>query len=39
MTNVYELNGATRRELVHDKQKLYEIGGTRVDPIKKWKGK
>jgi NADH-quinone oxidoreductase subunit I len=39
MTNVYELNGATRAELVHDKQKLYEIGGTRVDPIKKWKGK
>ena len=39
MTNVYELNGATRAELVHDKQKLYEIGGTRVDPIKKWKDK
>jgi NADH-quinone oxidoreductase subunit I len=39
MTNVYELNGASRAELVHDKQKLYEIGGTRVDPIKKWKGK
>ena len=39
MTNVYELNGATRAELVHDKDRLYEIGGTRVDPIKKWKGK
>jgi NADH-quinone oxidoreductase subunit I len=39
MTSVYELNAATRRELVHDKQKLYEIGGTRVDAIKKWKGK
>ena len=39
MTNVYELNGASRPELVHDKRRLYEIGGTRVDPIKKWKGK
>jgi NADH-quinone oxidoreductase subunit I len=39
MTNVYELNGSTRAELVHDKDKLYEIGGTRIDPIKKWKGK
>jgi len=39
MTNVYELNGASRAELVHDKPRLYEIGGTRIDPIKKWKGK
>jgi len=39
MTDVYELNGATRAELVHDKPKLYEIGGTRVDSIQKWKGK
>ncbi len=39
MTGVYELNGATRAELVHDKQKLYEIGGTRIDSIQKWKGK
>ena len=39
MTNVYELNGASRAELVHDKPRLYEIGGTRVDAIKKWKGK
>jgi NADH-quinone oxidoreductase subunit I len=39
MTNVYELNGSTRAELLHDKSKLYEIGGTRVDPIKKWQGK
>ncbi|MGQ0554056.1 MAG: NuoI/complex I 23 kDa subunit family protein [Planctomycetota bacterium] len=39
MTNVYELNGASRAELVHDKPRLYEIGGTRVDPIKKWQGK
>jgi len=39
MTEEYELNAATRQELVHDKQRLYEIGGTRVDPIKKWKHK
>jgi NADH-quinone oxidoreductase subunit I len=26
-------------ELVHDKPRLYEIGGTRIDAIKKWKGK
>ena len=39
MTREFELNAATRQELVHDKQRLYEIGGTRVDPIQKWKGK
>jgi NADH-quinone oxidoreductase subunit I len=39
MTDVYELNGSSREQLVHDKPRLYEIGGTRVDPIKKWKGK
>lgn len=39
MTSEYELNGATREELVHDKPRLYQIGGTRVDPIKKWKNK
>lgn len=39
MTDVYELNGSTRAELVHDKERLYEIGGTRVDTIQKWKDK
>jgi NADH-quinone oxidoreductase subunit I len=39
MTSVYELNGSSRAALVHDKDRLYEIGGTRVDAIKKWKGK
>ncbi len=39
MTSMYELNGQTRAELVHDKDRLYEIGGTRVDTIQKWKGK
>ena len=39
MTSEYELNGASRAELVHNKQKLYELGGTRVDSIQKWKDK
>ena len=39
MTREYELNAATRQELVHDKARLYEIGGTRFDPIRKWKDK
>jgi NADH-quinone oxidoreductase subunit I len=39
MTGEYELNAASREEMVHDKNRLYEIGGTRVDPIKKWTGK
>jgi len=39
MTREYELNAATRQELVHDKARLYQIGGTRQDPIQKWKHK
>lgn len=39
MTDMYELNGATRAELIHDKARLYEIGGVRVDPIRKWEDK
>lgn len=39
MTGEYELSAATRQELVHDKQRLYEVGGTRLDPIQKWKHK
>jgi NADH-quinone oxidoreductase subunit I len=31
--------GATRAELIHDKETLYELGGMRPDPIKKWKAK
>jgi NADH-quinone oxidoreductase subunit I len=31
--------GATRAELIHDKETLYELGGARPDPVKKWKGK
>ncbi|MCB9899101.1 MAG: NADH-quinone oxidoreductase subunit I [Planctomycetes bacterium] len=39
MTGEYELNAGSRQELVHDKKRLYEIGGLRPDPIQKWKGK
>jgi NADH-quinone oxidoreductase subunit I len=39
MTGEYELNAATRQELVHDKPRLYEIGGTRPGLIQKWKHK
>ncbi len=39
MTSRYELNGSKREDLVFNKQQLYELGGTRVDPIKKWEGK
>jgi NADH-quinone oxidoreductase subunit I len=28
--------GATRAELIHDKETLYELGGVRQDAIKKW---
>ena len=31
--------GPTRRDLIHDKEKLYEMGGERPDPIKKWSNK
>ncbi len=39
MTGEYELSAATRQELVHDKPRLYEIGGTRPGLIQKWKHK
>jgi NADH-quinone oxidoreductase subunit I len=39
MTGEYELSAATRQELVYDKAMLYELGGTRFDPIQKWKDK
>ena len=31
--------GPTRGDLIHDKEKLYEMGGVRPDPIKKWSNK
>jgi NADH-quinone oxidoreductase subunit I len=36
MSKEFELWGETRADLVHDKETLYAIGGTRPDPIKKW---
>ncbi|MDD2707014.1 MAG: NADH-quinone oxidoreductase subunit I [Verrucomicrobiae bacterium] len=33
------LTGASRRELVHDKQRLLALGGSRPDSVKKWKDK
>ncbi len=39
MSSEYELNGTNRAELIHNKAKLYERGGKRVDSIRKWKDK
>jgi NADH-quinone oxidoreductase subunit I len=44
MTRNYEISGESREELIHDKQKLYEIGGTdaqtgRASGTKKWEGR
>jgi NADH-quinone oxidoreductase subunit I len=36
MSKTYVVVGHSRELMVFDKQKLYEIGGTRPDPIKKW---
>lgn len=35
----YSLTGSTRAELVHDKEKLLEMGGVLQDDILKWKKK
>ncbi len=35
----YAITGLTREEMVHDKEKLYEIGGTRLGLIHKWNDK
>jgi NADH-quinone oxidoreductase subunit I len=32
----YALTGLTRAELIHNKAKLYELGGVMVRPVKKW---
>jgi len=39
MTHDYELCGTSREEMFHDKEKLYERGGTREGGIKKWEGR
>lgn len=32
----YAITGTTREEMVHDKDKLYEIGGQRIGLVNKW---
>ncbi|CAN5317190.1 hypothetical protein BH23VER1_BH23VER1_29960 [soil metagenome] len=32
----YAITGTTREEMIHDKGKLYEIGGTRTGLVNKW---
>ncbi|WP_018969139.1 NuoI/complex I 23 kDa subunit family protein [Rubritalea marina] len=32
----YAITGSSRAELLHDKQKLYEIGGKRIGLVNKW---
>ena len=39
MSKQFILWGPTRQSLIHDKEKLYELGGIRPDPIKKWANK
>jgi formate hydrogenlyase subunit 6/NADH:ubiquinone oxidoreductase subunit I len=36
MSKTYVVVGHARDLMIFDKQKLYEIGGTRDDEIKKW---
>jgi NADH-quinone oxidoreductase subunit I len=39
MSKEFALWGETRAELIHDKETLYQLGGVRPDPIKKWSNK
>lgn len=36
MSRTYAVTGLSRELMIFDKEKLYEIGGTMEDPIKKW---
>ncbi len=36
LQNEFSLNGYSRASLIHDKKKLYELGGTLPDNIQKW---
>ena len=36
LQNTYSLTSHTRAELIHNKQKLYALGGTLPDPHRKW---
>ncbi len=35
----YAITGLNRNEMIHNKEKLYELGGIMHRPIKKWKNK
>ena len=35
----YSLTGKTREEMIYNKEKLLELGGTHIDQIRKWKTK
>ena len=39
MSKEFILWGRSRGDLIHDKEKLYEMGGVRPDAIKKWSNK
>ena len=39
LMNDYSLTGLTRQEMVYDKEKLLQLGGTHQDKIRKWKRK
>lgn len=35
----YSITGTTRDTFIHDKEKLYQMGGTLPDPVRKWAAK
>ena len=39
LMNDYSLTGLTRQEMVYNKEKLLQLGGTHQDKIRKWKRK
>jgi NADH-quinone oxidoreductase subunit I len=36
LTENFELAGYRRQEMIFNKEKLYQLGGVRYDPVKKW---
>jgi NADH-quinone oxidoreductase subunit I len=36
LTKDFELAGYSREEMIFNKEKLYQLGGVRFDPIQKW---
>ena len=39
LLNDFSLTGGSRDEMIYDKEKLLELGGTNHSPIKKWEQK